>query len=80
MVSIRTLILGRPSPAQIGRRVMAPACGLALAVLLAGNVAAVEIEREGSSGPDVIKAGLDHRLLLEFKLHTTAGYYMLVYG
>jgi hypothetical protein len=68
--------------AHFSRRLAAPACAIAMAVLLAGNVAAIELVRE-DDGPLATPRPnpvLDSGWLLPFKLATTAGYHVLVYG
>jgi hypothetical protein len=66
------------------RRLSGAACAVTLAVLLTGNVAAVQLDRE-DRGDAVLVTPRHNQLIassqwMTFKLATTAGYRVLVFG
>lgn len=80
MFSTFAPVLHHRNQSRFGRRSVGPVCALALAVLVAGNVAAIELERDNPGSAGVVTPGLDFLDLIQFKLRTTAGYNVLVFG
>ena len=68
----------------IGRRISAIACALTLAVLLTGNVAAFQLERDDAGPATLVTPKLSpvngSSQWMRFKLSTSAGHKILVYG
>ena len=65
-----------------GRRLSAVACALALAVLLSGNVAAFQLERDNTGPASLVTPKFNpasgSSQWMRFKLSTSAGYKTLV--
>jgi hypothetical protein len=81
MLTSRTTVPRQRNPGHHFRHLTAPACALALVLLLAGNVAAHELT--GDSGASAAGPRLDRsieNLHLRFKLATNAGHDVLVRG
>ena len=74
----------RGTKAQFNRRLAASASALALAVLLTGNVAAYQLERDDHGNGALVTPRLNPSMAsgqwLRLKLATTAGHKVLVYG
>ena len=64
---------------RFNRRLTALIGAMALAIVVAGSVSAVELVQDDNS-PAIVTPGLDSLDLVQFKLRTTAGYNVLVFG
>jgi hypothetical protein len=74
----------RGTPARISWRLTAPAFALALAVLITGNAAAVQLARDDNNNARLVTPMLETRIVssqqLKLKLATKAGHSILVFG